>query len=55
MRIAVDAMGGDHAPGEIVTVAVRVPMSTASPDLLWPIGFSLRGRSLYCETRMAKE
>ena len=42
------------APGGVVTVAVRVPMSTASPDMLWPIGFSLRGRSLYCETHMAK-
>lgn len=41
--------------GEPVTVAVRAPMSAAAPDLLWPIGFSLEGRDLYCETRMVKE
>ena len=41
--------------GAMVQVAVRVPMSSASPDLLWPAGFSLDGRYLYCETRMAKE
>jgi Flp pilus assembly protein TadG len=41
--------------GEPVTVAVSTPMSAAAPDLLWPIGFSLEGRDLYCETRMAKE
>ena len=42
-------------PGDVVTVAVRTPMSSASPDLLWPIGFTLNGRELYSETRMAKE
>ena len=41
--------------GEMVQVAVRVPMNTVSPDLLWPVGFSLEGRDLYCETNMAKE
>ncbi len=41
--------------GDMVHVAVRVPMSNASPDLLWPAGFSLEGRYLYCETHMAKE
>lgn len=41
--------------GDPVIVAVRVPMAAAAPDLLWPIGFSLQGRSLLCETRMAKE
>ena len=41
--------------GDVVLVAVRVPMSAASPDLLWPVGFSLQGRSLYAETRMIKE
>lgn len=41
--------------GEMVQVAVRLPMSSASPDLLWPAGFSLDGRYLYCETQMAKE
>ncbi|MFO1091869.1 MAG: TadE/TadG family type IV pilus assembly protein [Planctomycetaceae bacterium] len=41
--------------GDLVTVSVSTPMSTAAPDLLWPIGFSLQGRNLYCQTRMAKE
>jgi hypothetical protein len=41
--------------GDPVIVAVRVPMAAASPDLLWPIGFSLRGRYLASESRMTKE
>ena len=41
--------------GDVVTVAVRTPMSSASPDLLWPIGFTLDGRELYSQTRMVKE
>lgn len=41
--------------GELVTVAVSTPMAVAAPDLLWPIGFTLEGRDLYCQTRMAKE
>lgn len=44
-----------QATGELVTVAVRVPMNSAAPDLLWPIGFSVAGQYLACETRMAKE
>jgi hypothetical protein len=41
--------------GDLVTIAVSVPMSAAAPDLLWPVGFSLDGRDLYSESRMAKE
>lgn len=41
--------------GDTVVVSIRVPMSAASPDLLWPIGYSLTGRYLYAETRMIKE
>ncbi|MEX0702854.1 MAG: TadE family protein [Planctomycetales bacterium] len=41
--------------GDVVRVAVAVPMNDASPDLLWPIGYSLRGRSLLAETRMVRE
>jgi Flp pilus assembly protein TadG len=41
--------------GDPVSVAVRVPMANAAPDMLWPIGFSLTGQFLYSETRMAKE
>ncbi len=45
---------GDKS-GDDVSVAVVVPMTAASPDLLWLIGYSLRGRELICETYMAKE
>ena len=41
--------------GDEVSVAVEVPMAAASPDLLWLIGYSLKGRELLCETRMTKE
>jgi len=51
-RIDVDL--GEQA-GDVVRVAVNVPMNQAAPDLLWPIGFRLRGRSLHSETRMIKE
>lgn len=41
--------------GDPVGVAVRVPMHNASPDLLWPIGYSLDGQYLYAETSYLKE
>jgi hypothetical protein len=41
--------------GDAVVVTVRVPMSAASPDFLWPIGFGLRDRELSCQSRMVKE
>ncbi len=41
--------------GEMVTAGVRVPMLDAAPDLLWPIGYSLRNQNLYGETRMVRE
>ena len=41
--------------GDEVVVTVRVPMSAASPDMLWPIGFGLRDRELSCQSRMVKE
>lgn len=50
----VDVGGGDRT-GDPVTVAVRVPMNRAAPDLLWPIGYSLDGRFLDAETRMIRE
>lgn len=46
---------GGNDSGEPVAVAVAVPMSAASPDLLWPTGFSLQGRNLVSQTRMIKE
>lgn len=45
---------GVHS-GDIVWVGVQVPMGTAAPDLLWPIGIGLSGRQLYSETRMVRE
>lgn len=41
--------------GEITTVGLTVPMSTAAPDLLWPVGFSLQGRFLAEETSVVRE
>ena len=41
--------------GEVVTVGLRVPMSSAAPDLLWPVGFSLQGRYLAEETSLVRE
>lgn len=41
--------------GDVVTVSVACPMSAATPDLLWPIGFGLNGQNLYSETRMVRE
>lgn len=52
MRFEADMDGNT---GDLVSVAVRVPMNRISPDLLWPIGFGLDGRYLSTETRMARE
>ncbi|QDU41344.1 TadE-like protein [Maioricimonas rarisocia] len=53
-RASIHAVLGDYSGDEVI-VGVRVPMSSASPNLLWPIGFNLHGRHLYCQTRMVKE
>lgn len=45
---------GRHT-GDTVQVTIRVPMNSASPDLLWPIGISLRDQALVARTRMTKE
>ncbi|MCA9115244.1 MAG: pilus assembly protein [Planctomycetaceae bacterium] len=50
----VEILGGEYS-GDLVAVRVSVPMRAAAPDLLWPIGFSLKGRFLRSETRMARE
>ena len=44
----------EHA-GEEVVVTVKVASSNAAPDLLWPIGYSLRGKVLTGQSRMNKE
>ncbi|MHC4879559.1 MAG: TadE/TadG family type IV pilus assembly protein [Planctomycetota bacterium] len=41
--------------GDVVTVALAVDMTAASPDLLWPIGYSLTNRKLYEITKMIRE
>lgn len=41
--------------GDVVMVAVSIPMTLASPNLLWPIGYDLKGQNLYSETRMIRE
>ena len=50
----IDYQPGEHS-GDTVTVGVRVPMSSAAPDLLWMIGYSLDGQDLYAETSMIRE
>lgn len=49
----------DYVPatrsGEVVQLAVHVPMKSVAPDLLWGIGFGLDGRELIYEARMIKE
>ena len=52
LQVHVDA---GQRTGDVVVVAVTVPMSDAAPDLLWMIGYGLDGRDLYGETRMIKE
>jgi hypothetical protein len=41
--------------GDVVTVAIAVSMDSASPDLLWPIGYSLKNQQLYEASRMIRE
>ncbi len=50
----VDSRIGEYS-GDEVLVRVRVPMAAASPDLLWPVGYSIRNRELVAEARMLKE
>lgn len=57
------ALAGDcsiqiHAaskPGEVGRVYVRVPMASASPDLLWMVGFGLSQRSIESDAAMVME
>lgn len=41
--------------GQVGRVHVRVPMASASPDLLWMTGFSLAGRYLEASSAMVME
>ena len=53
-RVSINAQLGERT-GDLVNVAVWVPMQDAAPDLLWPIGYGLVGRNLASETRMVRE
>lgn len=52
--LQVEAILGEKS-GDVVAVAVAVAMSDASPNLLWPIGYSLQKRRLLSETCMIRE
>lgn len=52
LQVAVDSGG---RPGDVVTVGLACDMAAASPDLLWPIGYSLKNRQLYASVRMIRE
>jgi TadE-like protein len=52
--MTVDVNLGEQS-GDVVQVAVNVPMAAAAPDLLWPIGLALAGQQLSSETRMVRE
>lgn len=52
--LRVEVSPGEHS-GDLVSVSVRVGMQYAAPDLLWPIGYRLRGQDLHSETRMIRE
>jgi TadE-like protein len=54
-NVAAIAIEPGRHTGDVVTVSVTVPMSAAAPNLLWPIGYDLRGRELVATTRMVKE
>ena len=41
--------------GDPVSVTVRVPMTSAAPNLVWPVGYNIRGRELVAQVRMLKE
>lgn len=53
-QASIEVEKGEYS-GDTVSVIVKVPMNVASPDLLWPIGYSLRNRYFLAETRMLKE
>ena len=50
----VDIRQGQYS-GDLISVRVRVPMDRAAPNLLWPIGYSLKGRELVGAVQLVKE
>ena len=53
-QMSLDVQLGQQT-GDVVTVAIGVPMWRTAPNLLWPIGFDLRTQALQARTRMIKE
>ena len=52
MEVSIDQ---GQRSGDVVTVAIACDMNSASPDLLWPIGYSLKNRKIYEVTKMIRE
>lgn len=52
--LRVESQLGEHAGDEVV-VTVSVPSTSAAPDLLWLIGYSIQDEPLVSQTRMRKE
>jgi len=52
MEVSIDQ---GQRSGDVVTVAIACDMNSASPDLLWPIGYSLKNRKLLEVTKMIRE
>ena len=52
MEVSIDQ---GQRSGDVVTVAIACDMDSASPDLLWPIGYSLKNRKIYEVTKMIRE
>ena len=46
IRVAVDALGGDHAPGEVVAGAVAAASESITPLLFGPEGLDAAGLEL---------
>ena len=54
-RDATIEVAGLQKAGERIIVRIRVPMKNATPDLLWPTGFSVRDRTLVADALMVRE
>jgi phosphate acyltransferase len=56
IRVAIDALGGDNAPGEVVAGAVQAASDAIEPVLFGPAGLDARGIELVpCEQAIAMD